>query len=439
VAEFIEAALVPAEGDHREGTLARAEALLKEEPGVAGADLFVACVMGDEKRVRPWVEGDPRLARRAGGPRNWPPLLYLCYSRYLRDRKEREPGFVRAAQILVERGADPNSLYVHEGFNETALYGAAGIANAPALTRFLLGAGADPDDKQPPGLGPESLYHACEHPDNECLRLILEAGPRRENVTHCIGRKLDFEDIEGARLMLDFGADANRGALLHAIRRRRSVPIIKLLIERGADVNRAGTDGMTPLRLARRLGSVDIAECLIRHGARDEADAREAFLAACAAGDRRGAKKVMRAEPGIVGTLTAAEMRVLPDAAAAGRAAAVRCMLDLGFDINAKGDWGGSAVQQAAGIGDVGLVRLLIRRGADLRMRNDYGGDALGAALYWTLHGGRGAGGMAVVTAIVRAMDAADLKRHLRRAEAKGDAEVVEILQKAVGRRRRSA
>jgi ankyrin repeat protein len=442
VRAFVEAALVPADGDHREGTLDRAEALLMEEPGIAGADLYAACVLGDAKWVGRMVEGDPKLARRAGGPRNWPPLLYVCYSRYLRDRrKEREAGFVRAARILVEHGADPNSMYVHEGFNETALYGAAGVAGAPGLTRFLLGAGADPNDRQERD-GSESLYHACEHRDNACLRMILEAGPRRSNASFCLARKLDFEDVEGVRLMLDHGADPNftgptgETRLVHAVRRGRGAEILELLIARGADVNAANVEGMTALRLARRRGHAEAVACLRRHGAVETADAREDFLAACAAGDRRAAKRILRAEPGLVGALTAGERRVLPDAAAGGRGAAVRLMVELGFDINAKGDWGGPTVQQAAGVGDLTMVRYLIRRGADLRVKNDYGGDALGAALYWTLHGDQGAGGTAVVTAIARAMEPADVERHLRRAEAEGDVGVVEILKKAVGRRR---
>ena len=46
------------------------------------------------------------------------------------------------------------------------------------LTRLLLDAGADPNDRSD-GDGPESLYHACEHADKTCLRLLLRAKPRR--------------------------------------------------------------------------------------------------------------------------------------------------------------------------------------------------------------------------------------------------------------------
>lgn len=37
----------------------------------------------------------------------------------------------------------------------SALYGAAGVAHDPELTRILLGAGADPNDG-------ESVYHSTE-------------------------------------------------------------------------------------------------------------------------------------------------------------------------------------------------------------------------------------------------------------------------------------
>ena len=125
-----------------DGRRRRAEALLAARPEIAG-DPWAALVLG-----RDWP-GDPNAP---GGPRDWPPLTYVCHSVFA------APALARA---LLARGADPNARY--------ALYGAAGVVHDPELTRLLLEAGADPDDG-------ESLYHATEAEDPACLRALLEHG-----------------------------------------------------------------------------------------------------------------------------------------------------------------------------------------------------------------------------------------------------------------------
>lgn len=434
VTAFLNAAVSPIGSDPREGALHQAEAILLSEPAVATADFLAACVLGEAKTVFRFLKDDPAAATRSAGPRNWVPLLYLCYSRYLRLKPRRESAFVKTAKLLVDHGADVNSLFEHEGFNETALYGAAGVANAPKLTELLLSKGADPDDCQPAGRGTESLYHACEHSDNRCLKLILQAGPRKQNITHCLGRKLDFEDIEGVRLMLDYGADPD-ARLLHAVRRGRSARIIELLIQRGAKVNRVAQDGMTALRLARRLGQKKIVQSLQRHGATETSeDHREEFLAACAGGNQRLARELLKQQSDLIQQLKPDEMRIIADAAAAGHIAPLKLMLKLGFDINAKGDWEGSVLQQAIARGSLAIVEYLIERGASLTLKNDYGGDALGAAIHFGLESGKSAKSLKVIKMIAPLMPGPSVARRIGWAQENHWPELVQILTKASAR-----
>ena len=139
------------------GDWQRCQALLRLVPGIAEANLYTACVLGAAHQVAAHLRRDPLLAQRNGGARDWPPLLYVCWSAFLGRDEARSAGLVRCAAMLLEHGADPNSAWRNpEGdVAESALYGACGVANHAPMTRILIHAGADPNDG-------EAFYHACE-------------------------------------------------------------------------------------------------------------------------------------------------------------------------------------------------------------------------------------------------------------------------------------
>ena len=61
--------------------------------------------------------------------------------------------------------------------DESALYGACGVANHAGMTELQLDAGADPDDD-------ESLYHACEHFDTTCQELLHARGADPDDLSY---------------------------------------------------------------------------------------------------------------------------------------------------------------------------------------------------------------------------------------------------------------
>src|SRR5581483_11171092 len=155
--EFLIAACVPRSA-HASGTLDAADALLAAHPEVADADIYTSAVRGDPQRMRALLAEDLRRATAPGGPYDWNPLTYLCFSQYLRLRPT--DGFVRAAEALLDAGADPDTGFYEPDHQpaptfESALYGAAGVAHHGELTRLLLARGADPN------LGGEVGYHAA--------------------------------------------------------------------------------------------------------------------------------------------------------------------------------------------------------------------------------------------------------------------------------------
>jgi ankyrin repeat protein len=334
--EANEAAFVLAATD---GRRARAEALLAARPELARAP-WARLVLG-----RGW-DGD---ANEPGGPRGWAPLVYVCHSCF--------PS-VELARDLLDRGADPNAFFVNEHGRMSALYGAAGRAHDPALTRLLLERGANPNDG-------ESLYHACEADTAECVRLLLDAGAETRN-TNALPHALDFEHtLEHVRRLLEHGADPNEGAFVaHAVRRGRGPDFVRLLAEHGADVDRPGGEtwrGAVPLRSPYRhallRNRADVAAALAELGADTTVPTDDLAVAAVARGEAPPVPLPAELDP------DAQEVLIL--AALEGRLDAVVAAVGADFAGVVGGSPTGTLLHHAAWIGRPDLVRRLLELGAD--------------------------------------------------------------------------
>ena len=135
-----------------------AKQMLAAQPSLAATDVHTAAATATVGALRRLLDEDPGRVSATGGPRNWPPLLYLCYSRVTEHLAEADA--VATARLLLEHGADPNAHFMWGGtYRFTALTGAMGEgeggvvsqpphAHAWALATLLLDAGADPNDAQ---------------------------------------------------------------------------------------------------------------------------------------------------------------------------------------------------------------------------------------------------------------------------------------------------
>ncbi len=328
------AAFVTASVDDRER---RAQILLEADPRLAGADIRSAAVVGDARLVEQLLAADPSAANAIDRERGWPPLLYVCYSRWHRIDPGRAAGMVDVARLLLDAGASPdanNGARPHHGYR-SALHGSV-TANNPGITRLLLERSANPNDG-------ESLYQAAGHRDHECMRLLLNHDATVAG-SWAVDVAVGANDAEGVRLLLDAAkrqtperVSGLAGGLLARACAAGAAAAVEELLAGDAKPSRLDQDGLSPLRRAVRAGHREVVAALLSRGVTDDATHIDRFLGATARGDRSGAELLLSAQPDLRDRLSARDRAAIVDVAGRGAAAdAVRLMIELGFSPDAR-------------------------------------------------------------------------------------------------------
>ena len=176
---------------------------------------------------------------------------------------------------------------------------------------------------------------------------------------------------------------------------RSTLAVARLLIERGADPNAhfmwGGQYRFTALTGAfgeGEMGPVN-QQYLADHGAEAvELDSTKRFVAACMSADGETARMLLEEEPDLIEQTQAADPQLLVDAAGSNRLAAVRLMLELGFDPGARDATPTTPLHQAAFHGHVEMAQLLLDGGAKLGARDAY---FIGTPLQWAMTAGQAA------------------------------------------------
>jgi ankyrin repeat protein len=299
--------------------------------------------------------------------------------------------------VLLELGADPNrkSDWWAGGFH--ALYSARGD-----VADRLIAAGAEPDACAAANLDRPDLLGRMLDDDSERVHerggdgqtplhfarsrevvdLLLERGadPDARDVDHratpaewMLERKRGAGRYELARYLVDRGATADifLAAALGLTERLRELlgrepSLLATRTGQGRYAERPPSSfhiytwtigqNLSPLQVAAQFDQPDAHDML-----RARASPKERFTAACARARADEAAALLREMPGLVGELTTDDMRVLPDAAWAGDAAAVDLMLRLGFDPASPGQDGGTVLHCVAWQGAAGCVEAALR------------------------------------------------------------------------------
>lgn len=374
--EFLRLACLTYGADHP-GRTREADLLSARHPELPTANAFTMAATGSADALADALSGNPGLARTQGGPFGWEPLLYLTYARL------EAPGrYLEAARLLLKHGADPNAGFLWDGLTSpfTALTGAfgGGEGDQPphpqgmALARLLLEAGADPNDSQ-------TLYNlglgGSFSDDTAHLQLLLEFGLGRDEGGPWQARLGPTLQSPQQMLRDELATAALRGGPQRA----------RLLLAHGAEVDGLGGHpaygGHTPYELALLGGHTEVAEILAAAGASAVLDDMDAFTATCMRADTDA---VAAFGPELPARALARSPELINRAAEQRKAAAVRLLAGLGFDVNHRRRT--TPLHDAAWNDDVETAQTLIELGADPTIKDtEHDSTPLG----WAEYGGK--------------------------------------------------
>jgi ankyrin repeat protein len=363
--QFVALACLRYSGDDRAWRYEHAAALLAKVPQLVDVNLACALVAGNLAAAKRQLDKTPQLATKTGGPLNWPPLMYLTYSR-VRATQEDVLGILR---LLLELGADPDSHVMLDGlYRFSAVTGAMGEGErgpvdcpphpfADTLVDALLGAGASPNEFQ-------GLYNTMFTDSlDRWLPKLIEHGLNASHTT-------DPNNPE-SETTFDF-------VLSQAVGDGR-IKRIWILLGAGANPNAVNRyNGRSAHTNAVLANQPDIAAVLLQYGAKVEnLGIDDKFRVACWQGDLEGAGVLLKANREL-----ARDPQVFCDVARAG-GLLVPWLIERGFDINSQTPDGRTVLHRIASGNELAEVKAMIALGANPDLReHHYQATPLGFALH---------------------------------------------------------
>ena len=257
--------------------------------------------------------------------------------------KAAEIGNGRAAELLIAKGADVNSVYDRM---KTPLHIAAREGHVQ-IVKLLISKGANVNfmDYKSGWGGASPLHLAVQNGHTQVIELLIDRGAKVDIESKGSKTPMDIAATNGqtevAKLLIAKGADVSKKnskgwAPLHYAAKAGKTEVAKLLIAKGADVNRRGFNDYTPLHKAAENGHIKVAKLLITKGADVNAMSK--------GGDTP-----------------------LHSAAENGKAEVAKLLIDNGADINARRNkFDYTPLHYAARNGYTEVAKVLVSKGADV-------------------------------------------------------------------------
>ena len=228
------------------------------------------------------------------------------------------------------------------------------------------------------------LWHAVDSNNMDEVKLLVETGADvNAGKWPPLGRAVDVNNTAIAEYLIDHGANVNYpadwGPLQESV--TFSIEMVKLLLEKGADIN--GGTTMPALHYAVNMNLKDIVELLIQHGAdintKDQWGTTPLFWSVNnlyfyeSLVDVIDIMNLLIANGADVNSKTEQGWPNIFFAADAGKTEAVKLLLEAGADISFKDDAGQTALHVAAQNGHTDVVELLLDKGADINVKDKEG------------------------------------------------------------------
>ena len=270
--------------ENGKGEMECVQALLDAGAKIGTEEVMYAAYWRYPQYLRAMLDAGGEVPRVEGTSRQAP--IWNELSGYGADKEGKDT--VACAKLLMERGYSPHD----PAYSRHPLHSAAKKGNEQ-LVRFLLDQGFSPNEADEYGNTP-----LMENNESEAIaKILLEAGAKvnAQNRNGCTPLMQTCMQEAVVRVLLKAGALPNlrnkkgETALLFHIHHpdptggaftdkhghyvtwhgdKQNIPVIKALIEKGADVKKPDTTGETPLQAATNYGSKELLVLLLNAGAK---------------------------------------------------------------------------------------------------------------------------------------------------------------------------
>lgn len=227
-------------------------------------DVFTAAWLGDMHALRSHVDRNPGLVNAIDPADDFQEVSLLCHAVC--------GGTIDAAKLLLERGAAGPELARHSG----KLLTLAVVMNRVDMTKLLIDHGAN--------VQRVGLLGRLDDAERPVADLLVAHGKKVPEwmLPRACRPDVSTNELHRVTVLLDYGAsiedrDRHGHTGLHYAVRGGKLPLIKLLLERGAQPNALDAKGLTPLlhlsKTRSKADPIPVMELLVASGA--DIDARD--------------------------------------------------------------------------------------------------------------------------------------------------------------------
>jgi len=278
-----------------------------------------------------------------------------------------------AMDILLQNGANPDDIVFTKQnakapeWGQSALWECASKGHIKLL-QFMLNCGHQLN----------AQIDVPENQHNKCTLLHLASYCDQVEVVRLIVNRDADINIRDADINI---RDAKKNTALHYAAESCSVGIIKLLIDKGMSVNLTNTENSTPLHISVQFGHLDAMKALVGEGATIDNTNEYGLTALMIAAIRcRFDFVCYLTEKGADINVPNAKHNnntAVHYAAASGSVEIINLLLDKGMSVNLTNTEDSTPLHISAEFGHLEAMKALVKRGAAINNTNEYGATAL--------------------------------------------------------------